>query len=127
MDIAAQYLIARRGKSAYIKFNRLRRAPLLLIDSGGTVADDEDDLGIPLWLIMQTAAVFVVFPFSLLALGTNFWKAAVITIVACAAMLMDFCRKMVVGIGGVLLTVVLMGWAGFNSDALAAWVHHVFY
>jgi hypothetical protein len=88
---------------------------------------DDTMFDFPGWLIAQTAAMFFVFPTCLMILGVDFWKAAVITIIACAAMLIDFCRKLFVASGGLLLAAVLLGWVGVNTDSLSLWVHHVFY
>jgi hypothetical protein len=92
------------------------------------MADNHNDgPDIPSWLITQTISVLLVFPICLLLLGVGFWKTSVITIIACAAMVLDFCRKFFVAVGGLILALVLLEWVGVDSNSVAAWVHHVFY
>jgi hypothetical protein len=93
--------------------------------SGGVM--DDNFFGLPNWLVTQTTTMFFVFPTCLMILGVDFWKAAAITIIVCAAMLIDFCRKLFVIAGGLVLTAVLLEWVGVNTTSLSEWVHHVFY
>jgi hypothetical protein len=86
-----------------------------------------DSSEMPDWLVMKTTSVVLAYPIGLLILGVGFWKVAVIAAIAWLAMLMDFCRSYVVGVGGLIVTLVFLKWIGINTASLSAWVHHVFY
>lgn len=86
------------------------------------MADHSDDT-MPDWLLAQLISTSIFYFVCLLILGVGFFKTVVITAVVFAAIIGDFCRKYVIGFGGLLLTVVLLEWVGIDQAAVIALVH----
>lgn len=86
------------------------------------MADHSND-SMPDWLLAQLISTTVFYFICLLILGIGFFKTLAITAIVFIAILGDFCRKYIIGIGGILLTVVLLEWSGIDQSVVIALAH----
>ena len=77
----------------------------------------------PDWLLKQVLTTAVLYFISLLLLGTNFWLTLIITTIAWGLVALDYARQYIMLLGGVMVTIIFLRWAGYDKQWVVSALH----